>query len=106
MFLDLAATQVDNYIHNMATCVASLTVGFICCWPVALATLCTTPFILAAGIVSNLFLTRLAEHVQETYSEAALIAEQVSLSTFNSKVCMAYMIAKVLIFDFDFDRFR
>jgi hypothetical protein len=64
----------------MATCIASLTVGFASCWPVALATLCTTPFILAAGIVSNLFLTRLAEHVQETYSEAALIAEQVLLS--------------------------
>lgn len=81
-FLDLAVciVQVDNYIHNMATCIASLTVGFASCWPVALATLCTTPFILAAGIVSNLFLTRLAEHVQETYSEAALIAEQVLLS--------------------------
>ncbi|XP_024383964.1 ABC transporter B family member 20 isoform X2 [Physcomitrium patens] len=76
---DILSEKVDNYIHNMATCVASLTVGFICCWPVALATLCTTPFILAAGIVSNLFLTRLAEHVQETYSEAALIAEQAIL---------------------------
>ena len=88
MFLDWAvALQVDNYIHNMATCIASLAVGFASCWPVALATVCTTPFILAAGIVSNLFLTRLAEHVQETYSEAALIAEQVLIVNSTPNFC-------------------
>lgn len=70
--------QVGNYIHNMATCIAGVAVGFISCWSIALITLGTGPLILAAGIVSNLFLTRLAEHVQETYSEAAVIAEQVS----------------------------
>lgn len=80
----------------MATCIASLAVGFASCWPIALATLCTTPFILAAGIVSNLFLTRLAEHVQETYSEAALIAEQVLFCyDINSLYLLFFILLKV-----------
>lgn len=71
--------KVGNYVHNMATFVGGLTIGFISCWPIALLTLSTAPLILTAGCVSNGFLTRLAEHVQETYSEAAVIAEQALL---------------------------
>jgi hypothetical protein len=75
--------QVGNYVHNMATFVGGLTIGFISCWPIALLTLSTAPLILTAGCVSNGFLTRLAEHVQETYSEAAVIAEQVYHFTYS-----------------------
>jgi ATP-binding cassette subfamily B (MDR/TAP) protein 1 len=75
--------KVGNYVHNMATFVGGLTIGFISCWPIALLTLSTAPLILTAGCVSNGFLTRLAEHVQETYSEAAVIAEQVYHFTYS-----------------------
>ncbi|KAG0562857.1 hypothetical protein KC19_9G176700 [Ceratodon purpureus] len=71
--------KVGNYIHNMATCVGSVIVGFVSCWQISLLTLATGPFIVAAGVVSNIALTRLAEHVHDTYSEAASIAEQALL---------------------------
>lgn len=61
----------------MATCVGSITVGFVSCWQISLLTLATGPFIVAAGVVSNIALTRLAEHVHDSYSEASSIAEQV-----------------------------
>lgn len=69
--------QVGNYVHNMATCISGFAVGFVNCWQIALLTLGTAPFIVAAGGISNLFLNRLAEMVQEAYAEAAAIAEQV-----------------------------
>lgn len=69
--------QVGNYIHSMATCIGGVTVGFISCWQISLLTLATGPFIVAAGVISNIALTRLAEHVHDSYSEAAGIAEQV-----------------------------
>lgn len=72
--------QVGNYIHNMATFFSGLIIGFVNCWEVALITLATGPFIVAAGGISNIFLHRLAENIQDAYAEAASIAEQVSLS--------------------------
>ena len=65
----------------MATCVGSVAVGFVSCWQISLLTLATGPFIVAAGVVSNIALTRLAEHVHDSYSEAASIAEQVCFCT-------------------------
>jgi ATP-binding cassette subfamily B (MDR/TAP) protein 1 len=47
------------------------------CWQIALLTLATGPFIVAAGGISNIFLHRLAENIQDAYGEAASIAEQV-----------------------------
>ena len=70
--------QVGNYIHNMATFLGGLVVGFISCWQVALLTLGTGPFIVAAGGISNVFLHKLAEDIQDAYAEAATIADQVS----------------------------
>lgn len=61
----------------MATCIGGVTVGFISCWQISLLTLATGPFIVAAGVISNIALTRLADHVHDSYSEAAGIAEQV-----------------------------
>lgn len=70
--------QVGNYIHNMATFFSGLVVGFINCWQIALITLATGPFIVAAAGISNIFLHRLAENIQDNaYAEAASIAEQV-----------------------------
>ncbi|MGV7989095.1 hypothetical protein PJP10_32505, partial [Mycobacterium kansasii] len=43
-------------------------------------TLGTGPFIVAAGGISNIFLHRLAENIQDAYAEAASIAEQVTFS--------------------------
>jgi len=69
--------QVGNYIHNMATFFGGLVIGLINCWQIALLTLGTGPFIVAAGGISNIFLHRLAENIQDAYAEAASIAEQV-----------------------------
>lgn len=63
----------------MATFFSGLVIGFINCWQIALITLATGPFIVAAGGISNIFLHRLAESIQDAYAEAASIAEQVIL---------------------------
>ncbi|KAI0509871.1 hypothetical protein KFK09_010468 [Dendrobium nobile] len=68
--------KVGNYIHNMATFFGGLVIGLINCWQIALLTLATGPFIVAAGGISNIFLHRLAENIQDAYAEAASIAEQ------------------------------
>ncbi|KAL5986120.1 ABC transporter B member 20 [Asimina triloba] len=68
--------KVGNYIHNMATFFGGLVIGLINCWQIALLTLGTGPFIVAAGGISNVFLHRLAENIQDAYAEAASIAEQ------------------------------
>ncbi|XP_058736599.1 ABC transporter B family member 6-like [Vicia villosa] len=68
--------KVGNYIHNMATFFSGLVIGLINCWQIALITLATGPFIVAAGGISNIFLHRLAENIQDAYAEAASIAEQ------------------------------
>ncbi|KAK6933229.1 ABC transporter type 1, transmembrane domain [Dillenia turbinata] len=68
--------KVGNYIHNMATFFSGLVIGFINCWQIALITLASGPFIVAAGGISNIFLHRLAENIQDAYAEAASIAEQ------------------------------
>lgn len=73
----LLMTQVGNYIHNMATFFSGLVIGLTNCWQIALLTLGTGPFIVAAGGISNIFLHRLAENIQDAYAEAAGIAEQV-----------------------------
>jgi len=61
----------------MATFFGGLVIGLINCWQIALLTLATGPFIVAAGGISNIFLHRLAENIQDAYGEAASIAEQV-----------------------------
>ncbi|KAJ9553470.1 hypothetical protein OSB04_017515 [Centaurea solstitialis] len=71
--------KVGNYIHNMATFFSGLTIAFINCWPIAIITLATGPFIVAAGGISNIFLHRLAESIQDAYAEAASVAEQAIL---------------------------
>ncbi|XP_010253317.1 PREDICTED: ABC transporter B family member 20 [Nelumbo nucifera] len=68
--------KVGNYIHNMATFFSGLVIGLVNCWQIALITLATGPFIVAAGGISNIFLHRLAENIQDAYAEAASIAEQ------------------------------
>jgi ATP-binding cassette subfamily B (MDR/TAP) protein 1 len=64
----------------MGTCLGGLVVGFISCWQVALLTLGTGPFIVVAGSISNVFLHKLAENIQDAYHEAATIADQVRFS--------------------------
>ncbi|KAG0501236.1 hypothetical protein HPP92_001308 [Vanilla planifolia] len=68
--------KVGNYIHNMATFFGGLVIGLVNCWQIALLTLCSGPFIVAAGGISNIFLHRLAENIQDAYAEAASMAEQ------------------------------
>ncbi|CAN0837082.1 ABC transporter B family member 20 [Linum grandiflorum] len=68
--------KVGNYIHNMATFFGGLVIGFVNCWQITLITLATGPFIVAAGGISNIFLHRLAENIQDAYADAASIAEQ------------------------------
>lgn len=64
----------------MATFFSGLVIGFVNCWEIALLTLATGPFIVAAGGISNIFLHRLAESIQDAYAEAASMAEQVLTS--------------------------
>lgn len=61
----------------MATFFSGLVVGLLNCWQIALITLATGPLIVAAGGISNIFLHKLAESIQDAYAEAASIAEQV-----------------------------
>lgn len=61
----------------MATFFSGLAIGFLNCWQIAGLTLLTGPFIVAAGGISNIFLHRLAENIQDAYAEAASVAEQV-----------------------------
>ncbi|KAJ6822507.1 ABC transporter B family member 20 [Iris pallida] len=68
--------KVGNYIHNMATFFGGLVIGLFNCWQIALLTLGTGPFIVAAGGISNIFLQRLAENIQDAYAEAASVADQ------------------------------
>ncbi|KAI3517320.1 hypothetical protein L1887_16534 [Cichorium endivia] len=68
--------KVGNYIHNMATFFSGLAIGFLNCWQIAGLTLLSGPFIVAAGGISNIFLHRLAENIQDAYAEAASVAEQ------------------------------
>lgn len=77
MYGGLPMAQVGNYIHNMATCIGGIVVGFVSSWQISLLTLGTGPFIVAAGLISNIALTRLAEDVHDSYSAASNIAEQV-----------------------------
>lgn len=65
------------YVHNMAMFFGGLALGFINSWQIALLTLATVPFIVAAGGISNIFLHRLVEQIQDAYVEAASTAEQV-----------------------------
>ena len=70
----------------MATFLGGLVVGFVGSWQIALVTLGTGPFIVAAGGISNIFLHKLAEDIQDAYAEAATIAEQVYLNIFMYKI--------------------
>jgi hypothetical protein len=71
----------------MATFFGGLVIGLVNCWQIALLTLATGPFIVAAGGISNIFLHRLAENIQDAYGEAASIAEQVSNSAPDFEIC-------------------
>ncbi|GAU12166.1 hypothetical protein TSUD_01320 [Trifolium subterraneum] len=93
--------KVGNYIHNMATFFSGLVIAFINCWQIALITLATGPFIVAAGGISNIFLHRLAENIQDAYAEAASIAEQAvsyirTLSAFTNETLAKYSYATSL----------
>ena len=87
----------------MATFFSGLVIGFINCWQIALITLGTGPFIVAAGGISNIFLHRLAENIQDAYAEAASIAEQVryfflSFIVSGDMVRTPYNIRKLIVF--------
>lgn len=80
----------------MATFFSGLVIGFVNCWQIALITLATGPLIVAAGGISNIFLHRLAENIQDAYAEAASIAEQVRFLTTTIDSCMQNSLFSVL----------
>ncbi|XP_074572803.1 ABC transporter B family member 6-like [Curcuma longa] len=93
--------KVGNYIHNMATFFGGLIIGLVNCWQIALLTLASGPFIVAAGGISNIFLHRLAENIQDAYAEAASIAEQAisyirTLYAFTNETLAKYSYATAL----------
>ena len=77
----------------MATFIGGLIVGLLNCWQIALLTLATGPLIVAAGGISNIFLHRLAENIQDAYAEAASIAEQVA--TFIQSAKLSYLFLSI-----------
>ncbi|XP_075484020.1 ABC transporter B family member 20-like isoform X5 [Primulina tabacum] len=62
---------------------------------ISLITLATGPVIVAAGGISNIFLHRLAENIQDAYAEAASIAEQTRDKT---TYLASWLISHALIF--------
>lgn len=62
----------------MGTFFGGLVIGFVNCWQIALITLAAGPFIVAVGGISNVFLQKLAENIQDAYAEAASVVEQVN----------------------------
>lgn len=83
----------------MATFFGGLIIGLINCWQIALLTLATGPFIVAAGGISNIFLHRLAENIQDAYAEAASIAEQVL--HFNCGIDVFWSILNIKLANFE-----
>ncbi|KAK9055395.1 hypothetical protein SSX86_026478 [Deinandra increscens subsp. villosa] len=68
--------KVRNYIHNIAACLGGLIVAFINCWQIAFIALATAPIVFAAGWISNVFVHKFEENLQDAYVHAANVAEQ------------------------------
>ena len=54
-----------------------LAIAFVNCWQIALVALATGPMVVSAGGVSNVFLLKFSESLQDAYANAAKVAEEV-----------------------------
>ncbi|XP_024965312.1 ABC transporter B family member 20-like [Cynara cardunculus var. scolymus] len=68
--------KVGNYVHNIATFLGGLVIAFVNCWQIALVALATGPIIVAAGALSDIYLHKFAESLQDAYVDAARVAEE------------------------------
>ncbi|KAI5425453.1 hypothetical protein KIW84_031308 [Lathyrus oleraceus] len=82
--------KVGNYIHNMATFFSGLVIGLTNCWQIALITLATGPFIVAAGGISNIFLHRPAR-ISRLENEQELNLVQIKESKWLVKCLLNYL---------------
>jgi ATP-binding cassette, subfamily B (MDR/TAP), member 1 len=70
---------VGNFIHYLATFFTGLVVGFVAAWRLALLSVAVIPGIAFAGGLYAYTLTGLTSKSRESYANAGIVAEQVSL---------------------------
>lgn len=70
---------MGNFIHYLSTFLAGLVVGFVSAWKLALLSIAVIPGIAFAGGLYAYTLTGLTSKSRESYANAGIIAEQVSL---------------------------
>nr|XP_043622692.1 ABC transporter B family member 6-like [Erigeron canadensis] len=68
--------KVGNYIRNIAICLGGLVIAFVNCWQIALVAIATGPGIVAAAGISNVYLHKFEECLQDAYGHAATVAEE------------------------------
>ncbi|MFS7943030.1 putative ABC-type xenobiotic transporter [Helianthus anomalus] len=68
--------KVGDYLHNVAACLGGIVIAFINCWQIAFVALATSPVILAAGWISNIFLRKFEGSLQDANVHAASVAEE------------------------------
>lgn len=70
---------MGNFIHYLSTFLAGLVVGFVSAWRLALLSIAVIPGIAFAGGLYAYTLTGLTSKSRESYANAGIIAEQVSI---------------------------
>ncbi|KAH9740063.1 ABC transporter B family member 19 [Citrus sinensis] len=76
---DAISEKVGNFIHYLSTFLAGLVVGFVSAWRLALLSIAVIPGIAFAGGLYAYTLTGLTSKSRESYANAGIIAEQVSV---------------------------
>ncbi|KAJ9548197.1 hypothetical protein OSB04_020740 [Centaurea solstitialis] len=68
--------KAGNYIHNIATVLGGIAIAFVNCWQIALVALATGPIVVSAGGISNEFLHKFSQRIQDAYADAARVAQE------------------------------
>lgn len=76
---DAIGEKVGNFIHYIATFLAGLVVGFVAAWRLALLSVAVIPAIAFAGGLYAYTLTGLTSKSRESYANAGVVAEQVTI---------------------------
>uniref|UniRef100_J3M1W8 ABC transmembrane type-1 domain-containing protein n=1 Tax=Oryza brachyantha TaxID=4533 RepID=J3M1W8_ORYBR len=90
---DAIGEKVGNFIHYIATFLAGLVVGFVAAWRLALLSVAVIPAIAFAGGLYAYTLTGLTSKSRESYANAGVVAEQVSLPSFSLGLPAYYKLA-------------
>jgi ATP-binding cassette, subfamily B (MDR/TAP), member 1 len=88
---DAIGEKVGNFMHYIATFLAGLVVGFVSAWRLALLSVAVIPAIAFAGGLYAYTLTGLTSKSRESYTNAGVVAEQVT-ATLESGCCFTYTV--------------